>query len=273
MLFTLQKKLRKRLKKIVVVLLGLYVMIGSVLYFFQEKLLFLPTTLEQDYQYQFNYPFEELFLETEKNTTINALHFKAENSKGVILYFHGNAGDLSRWGKITEYFVEKHYDVLVMDYRTYGKSKGKLSEAAFYKDAQYCYDYLLKHYPENEITLYGRSLGTGIASYIASKNNPKQLILETPYYSILDVARDRFPMFPISKLLKYHFPTYQFLPKAKCPITIIHGTDDNLVPYVSGKKLSELNIRTLDFITIEGGNHNNLIEFEAYHFAIDKVLN
>lgn len=247
-------------------------MIGSALYFFQEKLLFLPSTLEQNYQYQFHHNFEELFLKTDENSTINALHFKVEHPKGVLLYFHGNAGDLSRWGIIAEYFVDMQYDVLIMDYRTYGKSTGKLSEEALYSDAQYCYDYLLKQYSENEITLYGRSLGTGIASYLASKNNPKQLILETPYYSILDVAKVRFPLFPLKQVLKYHFPTYQFLSKSKCPITIIHGTDDGVVPYASGKKLSELHIEKLNFITVEGGDHNNLIEFEDYRAAITSIL-
>lgn len=165
-------------------------MIGSALYLFQEKLLFLPTNLEQDYVYEFNPDFEEIFLEPEHQVLINAIHFKAENPKGVILYFHGNAGDLSRWGKITEKFVDLQYDIFVIDYRTYGKSKGKLSEEALYNDAQFCYDYLLKQYSENEITLYGRSLGTGIASYLAAKNKPSRLILETPYYSILDVAKE-----------------------------------------------------------------------------------
>lgn len=273
MSFTLPRKLRKRLKKVLLVLLGLYVMIASTLYFLQEKLMFLPTTLEQNYQYQFEKPFEELFFKTEEDAIINALHFKTENPKGVILYFHGNAGDLSRWGIITEYFVERSYDVLVMDYRTYGKSSGKLSEEAFYNDAQYCYDYLLKDYSENEITLYGRSLGTGIASYLASENTPKQLILETPYYSIEDIANHRFPFFPIKQLLKYRFPTFQYLKKAACPITIIHGTEDNVVPYSSAKKLSEMKIDNLDFITVENGNHNNLVEFEDYHLAIDRALN
>ena len=268
-----QKKLRKKLKGLIIVLIGLYVMIGSTLYFFQEKLMFLPTSLEQDYQYQFDYPFEELFFETEKDVSINALHFKAKNSKGVILYFHGNAGDLSRWGKITEYFVSKSFDVLVMDYRTYGKSIGKLSENAFYMDAQYCYNYLLKQYSENEIHLYGRSLGTGIASYLASKNNPKQLILETPYYSILDVAKSRFPIFPVKKLLKYRFPTFQYLQNSQCKITVLHGTEDTVVPYASGKKLLELDVNNLKFISIKGGHHNNLIEFEDYHTAMDNILN
>lgn len=272
MSFTAQRKLKRRLKKCVIVLFGLYIMIGSALYFFQEKLLFLPTVLKQDYQYQFDYPFEELFLKPEENVTINALHFKVENPKGVILYFHGNAGDLSRWGKIAEYFVENNYDVLVMDYRTYGKSLGALSEVALYNDAQYCYDYLLKQYSEKEITLYGRSLGTGIASYLASKNKPKLLILETPYHSILDVAEYRFPMLPVKKLLKYKFPNYKHLSKSNCSITIIHGTEDSVVPYSSGKKLSELKINELNFITVEGGNHNNLIDFEDYHKAINTVL-
>ena len=255
-----------------IVLFGLYVMIGSALYFFQEKILFLPTTLEQDYKYEFDHNFEELFLVPEEDAVINALHFKVENPKGVILYFHGNAGDLSRWGKITEYFVEKNYDVLIMDYRTYGKSTGKLSEQAIYSDAQYCYDYLLKQYAETEITLYGRSLGTGIASYLASKNNPKQLILETPYYSILDVAEHRFPMFPVKQLLKYHFPTFEYLPKVKCPITLIHGTEDAVVPYRSAKKLEDLKLKNFNFITVETAGHNNLIEFEVYHTTIESIL-
>lgn len=268
----MQKRLKRRLKRTAYVLLALYLMIGTALYFFQEKLIFLPTTLEQDYEFKFNYPFEELFFKTEENTSINALHFKAEHPKGVILYFHGNAGDLSRWGKVTEYFVEKSYDVLVMDYRTYGKSTGKLSEAAFYKDAQFCYDYLLKHYNEPQITLYGRSLGTGIASYLASKNNPKQLILETPYYSIADVAISRFPIFPVKRLLKYKFPSFQYLLKTNCSIAILHGTEDNVVPYSSGKKLDELGLKNINFITVEGGSHNNLIDFDAYHKTIKGLL-
>ncbi|WP_298898033.1 alpha/beta fold hydrolase [uncultured Psychroserpens sp.] len=273
MSFTLQNQLRKRLKNLFKVLIVLYVMIGTSLYFLQEKLLFLPTTLEQNYQYSFDYPFEELFLKPSTNVSINALHFKADNPKGVILYFHGNAGDLSRWGKITEYFVAKNYDVLVMDYRSYGKSTGKLSEQAFYDDAQYCYDYLLQRYSENDIILYGRSLGTGIANYLASKNKPKQLILETPYYSIVDVAKHRFPILPVSTLLKYKFPSNEFIVDVNCPITILHGTDDSVVPYASAEKLMAVAPKELTtFITIKGGSHNDLVAFERYKETIDMVL-
>ena len=249
-------------------------MIASSLYFIQEKLLFLPTVLEQDYTYQFSYPFEELFFDIDEETTINAIHFKAENPKGVIIYFHGNAGDLSRWGIITEFFVEKQYDVLVMDYRTYGKSIGKLSEQVLYSDAQYCYDYLKKHYNEDDITIYGRSLGTGIATNLASKNKPKQLVLETPYYSILDVAESRFPILPVEKILKYKLPTFQFIKEVMCPITMFHGTDDVVVPYKSAKKLFDsLPKGKATCITIEGGSHGDLRSFDMYHQHIENILN
>jgi hypothetical protein len=248
-------------------------MIGASLYFFQEKLIFLPTTLPQEFSFIFSNPFEELFLKADDGASINAIHFKTENPKGVILYFHGNAGDLSRWGKITEFFVERNYDVFVMDYRTYGKSKGKLSEQSLYSDAQMCYDYVFERYKASEIIIYGRSLGTGIATNIASFNNPKQLILETPFYSLTDVAKRRFPIFPNNKLLKYDFPSYKFIQNVKCPISIFHGTDDSVVPYSSGEKLfNSMSQKDKTFYTIENGKHNNLIEFQSYLQPIHNIL-
>ena len=118
MSFIRQKKIKLKLKKALLVLIAFYLMIGTALYFLQEKILFRPTVLSQTHVFKFSHPFEELFFKADDNAVINALHFKAEKPKGVILYFHGNAGDLSRWGIITEYFVDKNYDVLVMDYRT-----------------------------------------------------------------------------------------------------------------------------------------------------------
>ena len=248
-------------------------MITASLYLFQEKLLFLPTKLEQEHQFQFNFDFEEVFLKNDDGARINAIHFKVKNPKGVILYYHGNAGDLQRWGHITEYFVAMQYDVFVMDYRTYGKSTGPLSEQALYDDALLCYEYVKSRYNESEITVYGRSLGTGLATFVSSKNSPKQLVLETPYYSILDVANHRFPFLPVKRLLKYTIPSYEFLRDVNCDVTIFHGTDDGVIPISSAKKLSELlPTSTSRFIIIEGGAHNNLIEFEPYHQTVNQIL-
>ncbi len=263
----------RKTKKLIYGLLLFYVMIAGAMYFLQEKLIFRPTILAVDFVYDFQYPFEELFLNTRDGATINAIHFKTKDPKGVILYFHGNAGDLSRWGEITTFYVEKNYDVLVMDYRTYGKSKGKLSEKALYEDAQMCYDYLLKTYAQENIILYGRSLGTGIATYLASKNKPKQLILETPYYSLVSVAKKRFPFFPVKQLIRYRIPSYEFINDVKCPITMFHGTDDIVVPFESGKKLfDECQNPNKTFIEIQDGQHNDLIEFKEYLNGINEVL-
>lgn len=244
-----------------------------MLYFIQEKLIFLPTKLSKDFEYSFQYPFEEIFLTTEDGAVLNALHFKNTNPKGVILYFHGNAGDLSRWGQIATYFVEKNYDVVIMDYRTYGKSTGELSEDALLKDAQLFYDYVIGRYKEDQLVLYGRSLGTGLASFLASRNNPSQLILETPYYSMLDVAKERFPYLPLRFMLKYKMPSHEFLQTSNCPILIVHGTRDRIVPLRSGEKLyNALNKKQVTMVVVEGGEHNNLLKYNVYREAIKRTL-
>lgn len=243
-----------------------------MLYFIQEKLIFLPTKLHQEYTYQFSESFEEFFLTANDGAQLNGIHFKKERSKGVILYFHGNAGDLSRWGEIATYFVKKDYDVIIMDYRTYGKSTGKLSEENLFSDAELFYHYALERYTEEEITIYGRSLGCAIATQLASNNRADKLVLETPFYNLYDVAKERFSFLPLKILLNYKFESNVYIQNVVCPITIFHGTDDDVVPYDSGASLYEVANEPKEFITIVGGGHNDLINFKTYIAAIDAVL-
>ena len=99
------------------------------------------------------------------------------------------------------------------------------------------------------------------------------MILESPYYSIADVAQSRFPIFPVKQLLKYHIPTYQFITAVTCPITIFHGTEDVIVPFKSGEKLyNSISKTKVRFIPIEKGSHNNLIDFDMYHETIQIIL-
>ncbi|MDC8003997.1 alpha/beta fold hydrolase [Aureisphaera galaxeae] len=263
----------KRLKKILGTFLGLYLIITILMFLLQEKLIFLPSTLPQDYAYTFQEEFEELFLEAEDGARLNALHFKVDNPKGLILYFHGNAGDLSRWGVITSEFTKYGYDVLVMDYRTYGKSTGKLSEMALYGDAKMFYKKAMELFPEDQIIVYGRSLGTTFATAVASHHHPQKLLLETPFYGLEELAKERYWFLPVSAFLKYQFPTWFYAENVKCPITIFHGTEDEVVPYHSGKQLYEtLPKDQANLVTISGGSHNDLIAFPAYHEAIRKEL-
>lgn len=267
--------------KIAIGVLKFFLVGGVILYLiallaiiiFQEKMIFMPGTLPKDYQYEFPTALEEINLDANDGSILNALHFKVKNPLGVVLYYHGNAGELSSWGEVVQEFVNRKYDVLVMDYRGYGKSTGPLSERALYSDAQMFYDYLLKSYSEKDVVVYGRSLGTTFASYVAAKNNPRKLILEAPFYSLEEAASNRFPIFPVSWFLKYNFPTYQFIPKVKCPIVIVHGTADEMIGYDNSVRLSELaKPEQLRFIPISGGGHNDLESTSEYNKALDDNL-
>ncbi|GGD38697.1 alpha/beta hydrolase [Muriicola marianensis] len=263
----------RSLRKAVLALISGVLLFLSMLYFLQEKLIFLPEKLPKDYTYSFREPFEEFYLERPDGARLNALHFKREDPRGVILYFHGNAGNLSRWGEVVQNLVRLNYDLVVMDYRTYGKSKGKLSEKALLEDARAFYEYLQPLYKSEDIILYGRSLGTAMASYVASENQISILILETPFHSLLDVARHRFPVLPVESFLKYPFRNYEFLHAVESPIVILHGDRDEVVPIKSAYRLREsLEGKSVQFIEIKGGGHNNLSSFQRYHEALSNIL-
>ncbi|WP_024769448.1 alpha/beta hydrolase [Aquimarina macrocephali] len=263
----------RRLKKILLWSISLYSIAMMLLYFFQEKIIFQPEKLSDDFVFQFKHPFEEFFIKTNDNSRLNAIRFVNEDPKGVILYFHGNKGSLKRWGEIAMFFAKKKYDIIVMDYRGYGKSTGKISEQKLYEDAQLFYNYVLELYPKDQITIYGRSIGTGIAVKVASDNQPGHLILETPYYNMNDIAENWLPYFPTNKLLRYKIPSNKFIQNVVCDITIYHGTDDRVVPYASGKLLfNSISASNKRMITIPKGSHNDLIKFEEYLTTIDNVL-
>jgi len=254
--------MRKWVKRVVLFFLGVYLILAAGLYFFQESMLFLPSHLDQEYEYGFANAAEEINLESE-GVTLNGLHFKVKNSKGVILYFHGNAGDLSRWGEIVQPLLKFTHDIVIMDYRGYGKNGGELSEVVMHADAQVFYDYTKQQYAESEIVVYGRSLGTAFATVLASENNPSKLILETPFYSIAAVAKQRFPFLPIDWLLKYRFETYKRAPQVNCPVLVLLSGKDNVVPYESGLKLAQ-EFNKVKTVSIVEAGHNNQAQFEEY---------
>lgn len=245
--------------------------LSSGIYFFQERLIFFPEQLAMDYQFNFGLDFEEINYDVDENIKINALHFKTDSPKGIIFYSHGNAGSLSRWGSVADVFLQHNYDVLIYDYRGYGKSNGSISEANFYHDASYIYKQLANEYGEDYIIVYGRSIGTGIASKVASEFSPKHLVLESPYYNLPDLVHNIFPIVP-SFLLKYKFRTDQMIQKVKCPITIFHGTIDEVIYFNSTVKLEKLLKKEDTVVPIIGGHHNDLEDFETYHQELAKVL-
>lgn len=242
-------------------------------YFFQEKLIFLPEVLPQDYTFSFDHDFEEVHLKTTDGETINALHLKIDQSKGVILYFHGNSGSLKNWGNVVTYFNDYGYDVFVMDFRGYGKSTGEFNDQLMYNDAQLCYDYLKKQYAEDKIIPYGKSMGTTFATRVAADNNPQQLILEVPFYNLAAAGSHRFPFAPMF-LLSYKFETNKYIKEVKCPLTIFHGTKDFITPYDDSKRLfKEATVTEKEFITIKDGTHNNIATYDVYKNKLRELLN
>ncbi|MCK9197237.1 MAG: alpha/beta hydrolase [Syntrophales bacterium] len=241
----------------------------------QENLIFFPEILPPDNKYAFSEPFEELTLPV-AGATLNAVLFKVANAKGVILYFHGNAGSLRTWGDVARDFTSRGYDILIPDYRGFGKSTGSIAgEKQMLADGLAVYGYLKKYYPENRIILYGRSIGTGVATFAARSGKPRMLILESPYLSLTDLASYHYPFLPkslISLFLKYPFRTDLWIPEVACPIYLIHGTRDDIIPFDASSRLELLIKSPHKLIRIEGGGHNNLSDYGAYDRELALIL-
>ena len=251
----------------------IYLVICGLLYAFQDKLIFFPRKLRADFEYKFVNDFEEKYFQIDEETTINALHFfPKENKKGTILYFHGNAGSLDGWGDVAQEFVALGYEVLISDYRGFGKSTGPFSEQALYADARFLYNFLLQENKAEDIIIYGRSLGTGVAVDLASKVKARQLILETPFGDFPQMAQAQFSVFPVKALLKYQFRNDLKIKKVSCPIHIFHGTTDQVVPYSESQQLIRILEDESILTTIPKGGHNNLGTFPLFWEKMKAIL-
>lgn len=259
---------------IILVVLAVYFVISILLYYLQEYFLFKPEKLPEDFQFLYeNQVVEEYNLETRDGATLNGLRFKVKNPVGIVLYLKGNSKSIKGWGKFAVDFTRHNYDVIMVDYRGFGKSTGKRSQKAIKRDLQLIYDEIKKHVDEKYIILYGRSLGSGFATKLASMNHPKMLILDAPYYSLTKVTARYAPFMPLSLIMKYPMPTYKWLKYVHCPIHIIHGTKDKLIQFKSSVKLSQVKPNLTRLYPVIGGGHKNMNTFESYHRILGEIIN
>jgi uncharacterized protein len=256
---------------IIYIIIGYIVLLGLA-YFLQERFIFKPEKLKQNFEYKYDVPFKELFFDIEEGVRINGLHFFVEKPLGLVLYFHGNSRSIKGWAKYAKDFSRYNYDVVLVDYRGFGKSTGKRSEKDMLDDMQFVYDTLAITYHENHLLVYGRSLGSGFAAKIASDNKPRYLILDAPYYSFKKTIQRFLPILPMRFVLRFHIRTDKWLPKVNCHTYILHGTKDLLIPIKNSEKLQALSPRKITLIRIEGGRHNNLPTFPEYHNFIRDIL-
>lgn len=238
----------------------------------QDYFIFRPQKLPIDYEYAFEAPFNEIFLDIPDGGRLNALWFKQINAKGVILFFHGNAGSLARWGHLHHIFHQLGYDYFVYDYRGYGKSTGKRTEQFLYEDALTVFEYAKQFYAEDQIVLFGRSMGSAFASRVAAVGKVKMVILETPFYSMRRLFYSYYPFLPHVFFFKYHFSNHHYLRKVECPIYIFQGTRDWVVPYKCAARLKKHLKPTDKFITVPGGSHNNLLFYDIYNRKLQEFL-
>jgi uncharacterized protein len=243
-----------------------------IAYFIQEKFIFKPEKLKQDFQFKYDAPFRELFFDVEEGVRINGLHFFREQPLGLILYFHGNTRSIKGWARYAKDFYRYNYDVLLVDYRGFGKSTGKRSEKEMLNDMQFVYEELKKQYKEHHIIAYGRSMGSGFATKIASENKPRYLILDAPYYSFRKVVERLVPILPVRYVLRYHLRTDKWIRQVNCHTYILHGTKDWLIPIRHSESLQKLNPHKITLIRIVGGGHNNLPKFDEYHNFVRDIL-
>lgn len=256
-----------------ILIIVIYIVISLLLYYLQDYFLFKPEKLPADFQFFYeNQEVDEYNIETRDGAVLNGLHFKVKKPKGVVLYLKGNSKSIKGWGKFAVDFTRNGYDVVMMDYRGFGKSTGRRNQKALKRDLQVIYNKLKEHVDEKHIILYGRSLGSGLATKIASVNNPRMLVLDAPYYSLTKVTARYAPFMPLSLLIKYPLPTYKWLKYVQCPIHIIHGTDDKLIPYKTSVKLSKVKPKLTKLYTVIGGGHKNLNNFESYHKMLTEIL-
>jgi len=240
-------------------------------YVFQDKLIFQADVLDQDYRFSFDQSYEEFFIATPDQHQLNALWFKpAQPAKGLVIYFHGNADNLQRWGNYAIDITQLGYEVLMIDYRGYGKSSGSPNEQDLYDDAQLVWNWAKEKTKHQKIIIYGRSLGSAIATHLAADVQPDLLILETPFDELKNASLLRYLFY--LKPLRTTFATKDYLGKVTGKIVIFHGTDDWVVNMSSAERLRPLLKDTDEFIIIPEGGHRNLRDFVLYHTKLASAL-
>lgn len=250
----------------------MYIILCTLMYFLQEKMIFHPDKLARDHKYDFKQNFKEWDVKTGKDDFLNGILFKSDSAKGIVFYLHGNAGCLDSWGHVAKIYTDRNYDCYMIDYPGFGKSSGKIkSQEQLFKAVQTAYDSLKLHYSEDNIIVLGYSIGTGPAAKIALANNPKLLILQAPYYSLTDMMKQNYPFVP-TFLLKYKLENNEFVKACKSPIVIFHGDKDEVIDYKASLKLKELLKPNDKLITLAGQTHNGMGRNPQYLIELDKLL-
>lgn len=250
---------------------------GAVLlmYVFQDRLLYFPTEEHIGTPTHVGLSYEDVWLETNDGERLHAWWVPAGAPRGTVLFCHGNAGNISGRLHSIDLFHRLSLNVLIFDYRGFGRSTGSPSEEGIYRDVEAAFRHTTEErgIPAEEIVLFGRSLGGAPAAWLAAREPAAALILESAFTSLPALAQELYPIFPARHLARSSFNTIDRLPEVEMPVLVIHSREDELIPYEHGRRLYEAAREPRVFYELEGGHSEGfLIGGASYHDALDRFF-
>lgn len=263
--------MKKLILRFFATILIVYIAGCAYMFFFQEDFIFHPKKLASDSKLTFSIPFQEVKIPV-KGAVLNGALFKTVASKGLVFFLHGNAGNLLDQNEAANFYTNLGYDFFTFDYRGFGKSSSEISsEEQFFDDIQAAYNFIKKSYKESAINVVGYSVGTASAAMITSRNNPSKLMLIAPYYSLVDMTVRNYKIVP-TFLLEYKFETNKYLEHLKKPVLLVHGDQDEVLPFDCSVALSKLLDKDDCFLAIKGQGHNGFEENEIFKSAVSQFF-
>ncbi len=238
-----------------------YVIFVGSLFIFQSHFIYYPERVLSGDPGSIGLHFESVSFETRDGVKLSGWFIPAESARGVILFYHGNAGNISHRLDSIQIFHQLGLDVFIFDYRGYGQSQGKPTEQGTYKDAEAAWRYLIegRQVSPNEVIVFGRSLGASIAAWLAQSHPPRALILESTFTSLPDIAARLYPYLPVRLLLRFEYNTAEYLGRVNCPVLIVHSRNDEIMPFSHGRQLFEMAKEPKEFLEITGTHNEGFI--------------
>ncbi len=239
----------------------------------EEKFIFYPTPKIEQTPADVGLLFDDIFFASSGGLRLNGWFVPHPGADITLLWFHGNAGNIShRLENIRLLHDKVGINIFIFDYRGYGRSAGKVSETGTYEDGEAALEYLRARAdvdPE-KIVFFGRSLGAAVAAEITTRQQCMALILESPFASVREMARVALPFLPVGPFLSTRYDTVEKIKKVRVPLLVLHGDQDEIVPFAQGRKVFEAAPEPKEFYAIRGAHHNDtyIVGGEAYFTAL-----
>ena len=239
------------------ILAVVYVAFGALVFFFQSYVVYQPSEKLDETPSDYGLDFEDIPLTAEDGTKLHAWYVPRDKAEYTLLFCHGNGGNVSHRVDAVQTFHALGLNVLIFDYRGYGRSEGKPTEAGTYQDARAAWKYLVetRGVSPERIIIFGCSLGGGIAANLAHRHTPAALILESTFTSVPDAGAKMYPFLPIRWLCRFSYDTQAIIGEMNCPILVVHSREDEMVPYEFGQALFDAARGDKHMLTISG-SHN-----------------